>query len=1020
MDGVIASKWSGQDGFGLYVGQRVRSCDPETFGGAEGDAACPFKARASLFIKQGNKQRRVYTKNGVIGENQWHHVAATIQPDDGSVKLFIDGQSRTVEDTDLTPCIDGCDESKDCIDSCKSETPRLQIGPINNAPLMIGSPAPRRIDDVRLWSKVRSDAQISGAQSVLNRHCVQEPQNADFASNPLIARYQFDYDDTSDRGPRFYDPAVERFIAHNTRVYAPGAPALHGHYHGGSTPNIDINDNDLYVKLVVSLGQPETSGLWVKSGMDIDLPFDVLDRKYSTETTYSVAAASSMIYAREFPILSLGPPGFSAGEFMLGGSGPNLRPNDYDDGLFAEFDLRAKPFPSFTATGRLHFREPNNGPKTDIAVGDVWFKCHQADPDDCKGLDDYVFHSEGRVNLSVNLPDGLGRLGVTGFHKFDSHSFDENGNRWGPRFEIGGVNADGSTCSPEDPNCPSLVTVFGKNLLSGSVYIDENKLKLTAGLDLGFVGGVNFGLQHPSSIWKWSLSPNPRMCGESSTKLAVPGLAEFDGTLKVCLGDNPSFFFDADGQASLVGFQLAQLSVCMSVNDGRGCQGAPGGNQQGLFLSGELTIPPGMNPPILTGNINGYFVDENTFDLSGRATLNVAGLTLADAVVEFGSTRGVFVSAEANLGFVSSQVSGRIGNDGTFDLKGAVGWGIPDVSRIDGIVRIRNAGITIDAEVTVLGITTNAVANVEVQGGRVVKIEFVLSGDMELPVIGQLADSDAKLTITPDSNPEVEITIDGNYAVPMLGGFYVSGRIASNGDFTLKSEATPSVFFGDLISATGSLTIERSGGNATVNYDGNFTLLGINGETSGNLVVVGGKVQNIDLSVSGDVGIPTGDGTFTLAEGTARFTHDSTCIPARQRIDERREICENSRVDGELFRTCRPGLVTVERNTTGCINARRQLTVSGENDLPLLGKFSFTGDIRSDGFSLTGAARSVDIFGDVASFNGQSLSRRGGSTRIPGRVICWSSIGRFGGRRRLSMHRRKLPSRAYALGSIKK
>ena len=197
-------------------------------------------------------------------------------------------------------------------------------------------------------------------------------------------------------------------------MYRAGAATLHGYFRNDAEPSIDLENNDLYVKLALLLNNPFGSGLWVKSGMAIDTPFDELDRVYGTETNFSVGGAASNIYVREFPIMRLGP----LGVFSVSGNGPNLRKGDYDDGFYAAFDLGVAPFPAMAATGRLSFINDNQSIR-EIAEGSMWFRCPGAE---CPSVDDYVFHSDGLMNLSVPLPDGLGELGIIGDHVFDSQT----------------------------------------------------------------------------------------------------------------------------------------------------------------------------------------------------------------------------------------------------------------------------------------------------------------------------------------------------------------------------------------------------------------------------------------------------------------------------------------------------------------------------------------------------------------------------------------------------------------------
>ncbi len=800
--GVIAEKMDmNGSGYGLYAGAMAASCDPATLPSAdrEDPNACPPRGQVTLMLANDGRQRLVTSRFGKLTTDGWHHVAATIQPTDGTVALFIDG--------------------KQVVSTDSSDDDRFLMGANNNAPLFMGAGIDR-VDDVRLWASVRDSGAIGGQARVLPIEYNQTDLSIDEV--PLIAQYQFNYDDITDRSDRFFDDVEQAYIAHNGRMYPADMPALHGYFRNGAEPSIDLENNDLYVKLALLLDNPFASGLWVKAGMAIDTIFDPLDRVYGTETNFSVSGAASNIYVREFPLLALGP----LGEFSVSGNGPNLRKGDYDDGFYAAFDLGISPFPTMAATGRLSFIDSNQNAR-EIAEGNMWLRCPGVE---CPSVNDYVFHSDGLLNLTVPLPDGLGDLGIVGEHVFDSQT--EAG---GPRFSVDGQ-----------------VVVFGKTMASGSIYFDSQRLALTTNLDIGNVAGVDLGTA--SSLGMEMVYNPPRMCGDAQTDLAVPGLTTFNGAVKVCLGDNPSTYFAATGDITLAGFQLAATDVCLSVNDQRGCPGAGGGD--GLYLSSQLNVPG-----ILSSDITGYYQSLNSFDLTGDANVTVAGFTLLDSSVRLSPQAGAFVDGRVAIpAFGNAGISGSVQPNGQYSLTGTANLSPLGFNFSDASVAVTPGRLALDGRLNFLVGSTDMNVVVNSDG------TFRGEAGTGINVAGfNLANGRVVLS-------DGGVAINGGLAIPAFGSVNVAGSVQSNGAYSMTGSGALRPL-GFNVSNT-AVTVSNNQG-LRVQGDLNFlvgntrinTIVNPNGtfrsESSANITVAGFQLLNNTVvfthngvTISGHIDIP--------------------------------------------------------------------------------------------------------------------------------------------------------------------
>jgi hypothetical protein len=191
---------------------------------------------------------------------------------------------------------------------------------------------------------------------------------------------------------------------------------------------------------------------------------------------------------------------------------------------------------------------------------------------------------------------------------------------------------------------------------------------------------------------------NPvRMCGESQTDLAIPGLTTFNGTLKVCLGNNPSTYFSANGDITLAGFPLSSTDVCISANDQRGCPG-PGGD--GLYLSSQLTLPG-----LLSADINGYYQSIDSFDLSGSGAVTLAGFSLAENTVRLNPQTGLFVDGAVNIpGFVRTNFEGHIQPNGAFSLTGSQDFQLFGLNVSQTSMTLTNGGLNLRGSMDILGL----------------------------------------------------------------------------------------------------------------------------------------------------------------------------------------------------------------------------------------------------------------------------------------------------------------------------
>ncbi len=414
------------------------------------------KGKVSFRMRKGGTSQTVTTTEASIQSGQWHHVAVVYGGT--SASLFVDGFKK---------------------DTTVSGTP-TSLG-TNASTIVLGSGF-TAIDDIRYWKVQRTPAELKGESRVL-------PIDS-FQDTSLVGRWEANLDLYTDDGK-----------AHNTRLFDSGPP-LHGTLNGGATTELELADNDLYFKLALrvpgSKGSEDGPGIWAQAGVIIDIPY-LLELSCGAQVLIGAGHAGGSIYSPDFDLL---PTPF--GTFVLGGYGPNLFPGDFDDGLYASIDLLAG---SFAATGKLAIDEPD-GEEQILGGAAISYLCPPNRT--CTSFLDHVLKANGDMDLTAELPLGLGDIGIRGDFDVELNS---------PNWHIY-VNG-------------SLV-VFGYTFLSGSISINSEKIECEALVDFGIFGTLSSLVSLDMLIWELCASTvYTAQADENHSNV-------FDCGVSVCIG-GPGF-----------------------------------------------------------------------------------------------------------------------------------------------------------------------------------------------------------------------------------------------------------------------------------------------------------------------------------------------------------------------------------------------------------------------------------------------------------------------------------------------
>jgi hypothetical protein len=602
--GVLVKKMDANNGFQVSVGDVN-----ETTG----------KGRVFVTIRNGGETRIVQTKSQVVEPAVMTHIAAVFNNSGelgadavGSaypVAVYVEGRwQRMVE-------VEGPD-----------------IGPGDTTSSIYWGKGMGQIDDTRFWDELMGAQEIKGGARVL--------PNAAYGYESLIYRNEFNFDDRSESNEAF-----------NYRLYETGT-RLHGSYEAGASHTLG-GDQSLMFKLTWPFFEPLNAGVWLRAGLDIDIPIlsDFLD--WSPKATVQLAMGggefSGNFYIDEFLLLPIP----FLGNFILSGYGQNMYPGDFDDGVYGSFNLT---YYEIAVTASVGFK--GTGVDFDKTFAGAYFNyyCPEDKYPSCSPL---VNQLEIGFDLDLLFDIGpLGEWGIVGHARLETE---------GPLLSIEGS-----------------LTIASQELLSGRLEIDDHHIYLETTFDLPTVFGFDFGKIEVSA----ELVYEPfRFCINGSLDLNVPFIdVSVSGTVGTCLGHNPYFLIDASASTgNILGFAVEELSVVVAM----GNVPAEYDVEEGFQFVGRVKAL------IFTCEVTGMILANGQFEFTGSVDVNVAGIPLAGLEVVFNNS-GIRCSAFVSVLGSSISISGEVRSDGWYSFTGTIDLNFMGMNLVSASVTLSSDGLWIN------------------------------------------------------------------------------------------------------------------------------------------------------------------------------------------------------------------------------------------------------------------------------------------------------------------------------------
>ncbi len=296
------------------------------------------------------------TVDAVVSEATHHHLALVFE--DRTLGVVLDGVERRVE------LVEG-----EALRDAPKGIRRLRVGGAIVA-----------ADDVRIWRRARSSAEIEAEATYLPPGYHQDAS--------LVGRWETDWDETGARDGQ------GRVIWRNTRNLVNSS--LDGYYTGGASPV--AYDAQAMFELSVLTGDVG-SGFYHRGGIILD------DLDGNRLWAFRGAAglregADGTEASLELYLKPLRVP-IAKGTFAVTGDGPNGLTGDFDDGVYFGADAMS---PFIEGTARVDFQPASGSPLT-ILDWRLTYGC----PDDEPGCadDEKVFGVGGPVAIGMGLPDGM-------------------------------------------------------------------------------------------------------------------------------------------------------------------------------------------------------------------------------------------------------------------------------------------------------------------------------------------------------------------------------------------------------------------------------------------------------------------------------------------------------------------------------------------------------------------------------------------------------------------------------------
>lgn len=636
---------------------------------------CVYKARARLYISRGSQVQEILS-DAILTPGQWYHLAAVV--DDSEIRLLVDGSVVASATRDFD----------------SSFTGYSYFGYSMNG-----------IDDVRVWNSVRTLEDIASHLSSLPASSSED--------STLIARYEFDYDTPGQ--------------ANNSKFY--NGAKRHGSYYYG-VPKLDERDQKLLLGLKLSLGEIEESGLTLQGGVHFDPLGGNSPIAFSTKVIARIGDVLGSLYSPRFTLLDI--PSF--GSFTLDGDGPNGHAGDFDDGVYAGFNLGDS---EFQGSGRLVYTNSSNE-SSDVAQVQVRYQCPNGTS--CTAGNGHKLDASGEIDLHAPI-GALGEIRLSGNASYKSSS--------------------------QELIISGQLRAFGQTMSSSEILLNQSGIHLQSTIAPGALVGLNLGSQSLAMDYQYQPA---RVCGNGTGLLRIPGTTtSFSSTTQVCFGSNPSLSIDGNiSSLRLGGIDIDDVSI--GYSNGR------------LNLSGQVAIPG-----VFSGTLSGWYRSPSDFSLTATSNVTLGGFAMSNAALTL-SPSGFKANGSVDLKVAQVNANVAVNRYGSFSMSGDTALSFSGHNLANGHYNLNRYGLTVSGTANVMGNNWGLSGTVYSDGA------YTFSANQNLTIQG-FSMSSAQVSLArytaahprQSGNPAAGLRAAGTLTLPYGNSASFSFNLSSNGNYSASS-----------------------------------------------------------------------------------------------------------------------------------------------------------------------------------------------------------------------------------------
>ncbi|MBL4632402.1 MAG: hypothetical protein JKY56_00945, partial [Kofleriaceae bacterium] len=493
---------------------------------------------------------------------------------------------------------------------------------------------------------------------------------------------------------------------------------------------LDERDLKLVLGLNLTLGDLEESGLTLQGGVQFDPLGGNSPIAFSTKVIARIGEVLGSLYSPRFTLLDI--PGF--GSFTLDGDGPNGHAGDFDDGVYAGFNLRDS---EFQGAGRLVYTNTSNE-SSDVAQVQVQYRCPSGIS--CTDGNGHKLDASGEIDLHAPV-GSLGEIRLSGNASYKS--------------------------SAQEIRIAGELQAFGQTMSSSEIVVNQSGIHFQSNIAPGALVGLNLGSQNLTMEYQYQPA---RICGSGTGLLRIPGTTtNFSSATQVCFGSSPSLNIDGNiSSLRLGGIDVNDVSI--GYSNGR------------LELSGQVVISG-----VFSGTVGGWYRSPSDFLLTATSNVRLGGFSMSNAALTL-SPSGFKANGNVDIKVAQINANVAVSRYGDFSMSGDAAMSFSGHSVANGHYNLNRYGLTVSGTANVMGNSWGLSGSVYSDGA------YYFSANQNLAIQGfSMSSAQVSLARYTSAHPRQSgqpysgLRAAGTLTLPYGNSASLSFNLSTNGNYSANS-----------------------------------------------------------------------------------------------------------------------------------------------------------------------------------------------------------------------------------------